>query len=209
MRLGISVSKRRKRSGSSESRQEEEPWNAREQGNPAVGFRTEFGKVRNYVDLLRGAAGSLAMMGGLGIEPCLQLAANATPEAGRWLLVERLATLLVGLLIQTIRYEKQQIQFFAPIFFLGGMSVGLCSLSGAMFAFVLIWAVNPMLRSPQSFLSVYSLVMGVFGLVFVEGRIGPIVALGFCFLPVLLSMLAQRPLVLFSRKGTRVRTTQS
>jgi len=61
-----------------------------------------------------------------------------------------------------------------------------------------------MLKNPAGFLSVYALVIGVFGMFFLGfGSKLPIIALVFCFLPVLLSMMAQRPLVLFTRKGTR------
>jgi hypothetical protein len=61
-----------------------------------------------------------------------------------------------------------------------------------------------MLQNPGGFLSVYALVLGAFGAFF----IGPtnqlvVAAVVFCFLPVLLSLLAHRPLVLFTRKGTR------
>src|ERR1019366_7561688 len=107
----------------------------------------------------------------------------------------------VGLLIQTVRYERHRLLFFAPIFFLFGLSIGLCGVETAGFAFVLIWAVNPMLKNPQSFLSVYALLVGGFGWFFLDSENAPpIAALVFCFLPVLLSMLAQRPLVLFTRK---------
>ncbi|MSU65724.1 MAG: hypothetical protein EXS38_06410 [Opitutus sp.] len=209
MRLGFSMSGRRKRNSSAEGRPNDSLLHRREQGDPAIGFLTEFGKLRNYVDLLRGAAGSLALMGGLAVEPCLQLASNANSEAGRWLVVGKLSILLVGLLIQTLRYDKQRINFFAPIFFLSGISVGLCGLAGFFFAFVMIWAINPLLRKPQRFLAIYSLLMAAFGWIFVGGLVLPVAALFFCYLPVLLSLLAQQPLVVYSRKAPRADATES
>jgi hypothetical protein len=203
MRLGVAMRNRRSKRSEAAVRRDEEPWNTREPGNPSVGFRSEFIKVRNYVDLLRGAAGGLAVMGGLGIDACLSVAEGASTVEGEKLIALQLAILLVGLLIQTVRYERQRLLFFAPIFFLFGLSVALCGLKGSVFAFVMIWAINPMLQNPQAFLSVYSLLMCLFGWLFGFGNTLPIAALLFCFLPVLLSMLAQRPLVLFTRKTTR------
>jgi hypothetical protein len=103
-----------------------------------------------------------------------------------------------------VRYERSRLLFFAPIFFLFGLSFGLCGVKGAVFAFIMVWTANPMLKNPQGFLSVYALLMGVFGMFFLRlSNKLPLFALVLCLLPVLLSLLAQRPLVLFSRRGTR------
>jgi hypothetical protein len=81
--------------------------------------------------------------------------------------------------------------------------VGLCGVKAAAFAFVLIWAVNPILKNPSVFLSVYAVLAALFGLLF-SGfeRFHWLVALCLIFLPVLLSALAQRPLVMLTRKST-------
>jgi hypothetical protein len=204
MRLGIFFRIRRAKRGASGEGRGKEPWVTREAGDPAVVFRAEFLKIRNYVDLLRGVAGSLALMGGLGISPCLTLPAAAGELAERELLTLKLGILLVGLVIQMLRFERGHFMFFAPIFFLCGISVGLIGLKGALFAFVMIWAINPMLGGPLGFLSIYALLMLAFGLLFLglSDKL-PIVALVYCFLPVLLSLLSRRPLVVLTRKGTR------
>ena len=208
MRLGFSVGGRRRSAADGGSGRGQEPWKTREPGDTAVSFREEFSKLRNYVDLLRGTAGSLAVMGGLGIESCLGVAANAPHETAAEVLAVKLAILLVGLIIQFIRFEKHHFTFFAPIFFIGGLSVGLCGIKGAMFAFAMMWAINPMVRGPQGFLSVYALLLLVFGLLFLGfGNKLPVVAFVYCFLPVLISLLAGRPLVLFTRKSVRVQST--
>ena len=204
MRLGWSVWKRRRRSGEVVISRELDPWKTDEPGNRAVKFSAEFVKLRNHVDLLRATVGSVAVMGGFNIDASLAAAPTASHTVIGEVLALRLAILLVGLLIQTVRYERHRLLFFAPIFFLFGLSNGLCGVETAGFAFVLIWAVNPMLKNPQSFLSVYALLVGGFGWFFLDSENAPpIAALVFCFLPVLLSMLAQRPLVLFTRKSTR------
>ena len=73
----------------------------------------------------------------------------------------------------------------------------------AFFAFALIWAINAAFGSPLGFLSIYAVLVVAFGFAF-AGRVGvPGVLAGvFCFLPGLLSLLANRPLVVFSRKGS-------
>ena len=50
--------RRRKKSG---VERRKDPWKGREPGSQAVHFGTEFTKVRNYLDLLRAAAGSIAI----------------------------------------------------------------------------------------------------------------------------------------------------
>lgn len=187
------------------TRRAEEPWHQSEPGDPAVNFRTEFGKVRNYLDLLRGAAGSLALLGGMGMASCISVGRDAPASLRGAHFALEMVILLVGVVVQTVRYERGRCLFFPPIFFLAGITVGLCGEKAAGFAFVMIWAVNPTLKNPSAFLCVYALVAGVFGLLFSGfDRYYWLVALGLIFLPVLLSALAQRPLVMLTRKGSRV-----
>jgi hypothetical protein len=201
LRLGAVLVKRRSRSaGKIQSSQE--PWNMREPGDLSVDFLTEFSKFRNYVDLIRAVAGSVCVVGGLHVEPCLTLAPDANPGQATGLLVLKGLMLLVALLIQTIRHEHRRFTFYPPIFFLGGLSMILCEPFGALFAFILIWAFNPVLRNAQGFLTVYAILMLAFGEYFSGWGDKSSMFAGFlCFLPVLLSLLAQRPLVIFARKG--------
>lgn len=196
LRLGKVVGGRRRRSGTTV-----EPWRTREPGDPQLSYH-EFTKLRNYVDLLRGIAGGLAIVGGPMIEPALSANDALQRGAAKQVLVVVTAILLVGVLIQTIRYERHRIGFFAPVFFLAGLSVALCGPWPAVFAFALVWAVNPMFRNPEAFLSVYAVVLVAFGIMFHETpRTHPMIAFGLCFLPVLLSLLTRRPLVVFTRKA--------
>jgi hypothetical protein len=203
MRLGISVGRRRKGSGR-KHHEEVEPWLRRESGDPRIDPRREARKVRNYFDLLRGLAGSIAILGGPFVVASLTAAEGASKVVAREVLALNLAILFVGLLIQTMRFERGRMTFFAPIFYLAGVSASLCSGWGALFAFLLIWGMNPMLGSAQGFLTVYGVLLCIFGLLF-RGLTDkmPIAALGLCLLPVLLSLLARKPLVVFSRKAAR------
>src|SRR5690349_324834 len=69
MRLGMGVGPKRRKviAGTVAA----STWSKADAGNPRVTFRREFSKVRNYFDLLRGAAGSLAIIGSPQIQPSL------------------------------------------------------------------------------------------------------------------------------------------
>ncbi len=195
MRLGMIVGSRRQKSD-----RNTEGWRKPEPGDPRLRFGTEFSKVRNYFDLLRGAVGSLALVGGPWIDPGLS-AEVANRTASKQVLALQAAILFVGLLIQTIRVERRHLSFCAPIFFLAGISVTLCGPWGAFFAFALVWAVNPMFGGAQGFLGLYSLLLGGFGAVLGHrGYALPIVAFLLSFAPVMLSLLSGRPLIVFTRK---------
>jgi hypothetical protein len=195
MRLGLIVGSRRQKSG-----RNTEGWSKPEPGDPRLRVRAEFTKGRNYFDLLRGAVGSLALVGGPLVDGGLAAATPNLTEA-RQVLAVQTAILFVGLLIQTIRIERRHLSFFAPIFFLAGISVTLCGPWGAFFAFALVWGVNPMFGGAQGFLGVYSLLLGGFGaLLGHRGYALPIVAFGLAFAPVLLSLLTRRPLIVYTRK---------
>jgi hypothetical protein len=198
MRLGKAVLRRRRAT----ARVADEPWAQREPGDPRLRFGREFSKARNYFDLLRAVAGTLAVVGWQEIPASILPAPGATSRMNWTVQGIQLGILLVGLLVQTLRTEHKRINFFAPVFFIAGLSVPLCSPWAAFFAFVLVWGANPMLQNPQAFLSLYSLLLIAFGMFFRGPREVEALAAGLmCFFPTLLSMLARRPLLVFSRKG--------
>ncbi|PAW82261.1 MAG: hypothetical protein B9S27_03370 [Opitutia bacterium Tous-C8FEB] len=195
---------RRKRRRSSGSERILEPWKDREPGDPRIAPAVEFLKPRNYLDLVRAAAGGVALWGGFYVPPALA----ADPAAGGRmpLLVLGLKCLitLLAVVVQSIRYEKVKVSFFPPIFFLGGLAVGALGYQAAAFAFIGIWVVNAGISNAQGFLSVYALLLLVFGLLFNGWRSIPAAAMAFtAFFPVLLSLMVRRPLMIFTRKGSR------
>ena len=201
LRLGSVLIKRRSRKNPDQALAATEPWNVREPGDPRVHFGTEFSKFRNYVDLVRAVAGGVCITGGLRVDSCLQLADGAPASQVKGLIAIKALILLLGLLIQAMRYEKHRFTFYPPIFFLAGLSVPLCEPYAALFAFVSIWAINPIFASAQGFLTIYAVLMVAFGQYFAGLGDKTAMFAGFlCFLPVLLSLLANRPLVIFARK---------
>ncbi len=203
MRRGVALLQRRRRSAKGVERIVE-PWKDREPGDPRVNARVEFLKFRNYIDLFRGMAGSLVIWGGLGIAPAVEVAEGAARGASWKVLGIRAGITVVGVLIQSLRLDHRRVSFFPPIFFLTGLSVGLCGYRGAAFAWVAVWAVNVALPNSLSFLSAYAALMVAFGFAFT--RIGslPVILAGVVtFLPALLSMMANRPLMIYTRKGSR------
>lgn len=200
MRFGVAFLRKRKRRG--ERFSANQPWHSREPGDPRLHFRREFAHGRNYIDFGRAAAGALLIDGGLGVEPCMRLAADAAPDAATQLLALQVAIFAIGVLIQTVRVERGRLSFYPPIFYLAGLTVGLCDLRSAAFAFALIWAVNVVLGNAQAFLTVYALLILVFGFFFAQhGRAAVVIAGGLCFTPVILSLLSRRPLAVMSRKA--------
>lgn len=198
LRLGRVVGGRRRRSSGPR-----EPWK-HERGDPRLSY-DEFGKARNYFDLLRAAVGGLAIVGSSLVQPAIAAAEGASRGAVRQVLVAKLAILLVGLLIQTLRYERRHVSFFAAVFFVAGLSVALCGPWAALFAFMLVWAVNPMFGNAEAFLAVYAILLAGFGVLFRDtSRLLVIGAFGLTLLPVLLALLSRRPLVVFSRKAVHV-----
>jgi hypothetical protein len=177
------------------------PAKARAPGDQSVSFRAEFAKLRNYIDLLRGGLGSVMLFGTFeGIEAAWRSAPGASLETYRIILTGQLAIVLLGVLIQTFRFEHRLV-LFPPIFYFMGLTIGLCGLYPAAFACLLVWTINLALPNPAGFLSVHALLALTFGLLFngLASRL-PFAAGAFLFVPVLLSLLSRRRLALFNKR---------
>jgi hypothetical protein len=173
-----------------------DPWKGREPGDPAVHFGTEFTKVRNYLDLLRAAVGSIAIWGGFGYSAALA-------GGGIKGLAAKAAITVIGVLIQATRRSGGRFSFFPPIFFLSGLMLGVCGWEVALFGFILTWTFNSLVPNASVFLSVNAAVVYGFG-AFFQGpfSLTVMLAAGVVFLPVLLSLLANRPLMIYQQKGS-------
>lgn len=201
MRLGAIL--RRRRSSPADRARRIEPWSALTPGDPRVAAGREFRRLRNYIDLFRAALGGVLLTGEWGMTACVALEPGGTRFMARAVIVLRGVILLAGLLAQTVRWEHGRLTFYPPVFYLTGLSVALCGPWAALFAFVLIWALSPALASAQAFLAVYAVLMLLFGHLMGGLRdISTDYAAFLCLLPVLLSLLGNKPLLVLSRKST-------
>lgn len=201
MRAGAVLRKRR-RSAADRARSTE-PWNARNPGDPRVTIGREFRRFRNYIDLFRAGAGAVLLTGELGVVACLAAEPDAPRMLVRGVIVLRAVILLAAVLIQTVRWEHGRLTFYPPVFFLSGISLALCGPWAALFAFILIWAISPAFPNAQLFLTVYAVLLFVFG--HAQGGLRDFssdYAAFLAFAPVLLSLLAKKPLIVLARKGT-------
>ncbi len=164
---------------------------ARDPEDKSVQPGREFTNFRNYVDLFR------ALAGGYSLTQFALLAGNEDAETA--VFVWQAVVLLVAVLIQCVRYDSR-LSFFAPIFFLVGMSVGTSGHYTGLFAFALVLAINPVIPNPRMFLTAYGALLLPLGFVFSASPELVGLNAGLVFLAPLASLLTKRPLVIFSRK---------
>lgn len=201
MRIGAVV--RRRRSSAAARAREAEPWNKRSPGDPRVSGRREFRRLRNYIDLLRAGGGGALLMGEFGLVAAIAAESGASSLAARAVVGVRALIFVIGLLVQTLRWEHGRVTFYPPVFYIAGVSVALCSPWAALFAFILIWTVSGSLPNAQGFLALYAGLILLFGHLLLGLRdLSTDFAALLCFLPVLLSWMSNKPLVVLTRKGT-------
>lgn len=165
---------------------------ARDPEDKSVQPGREFANFRNYIDLFR------ALAGGYGLS---QFAFTTNSEdAETTVFIIQAIILLIAVLIQSIRYDGR-LSFYAPIFFFVGMSVGASGHYAGLFAFALVLAINPVIPTPRTFLTAYGLLLLPFGFVFAADWRLLATNAGLIMLPPLLSLLAKRPLVIFTKKA--------
>ena len=168
----------------------------REPGDISVRIGEELGKSRNWVDLLRAVAGSIAI--------CrwgtFAVGHDATRATLHLAFALKATVLVLGLLIQTLRFEGR-FSLFAPLFYVLGLSFGLIDWKPALFAVISIWAVNLVLPSAAVFLFVFGGLATCFGLSFPGSeRNDTLLLTALAMLPVLLSVLSKRRLAQFTKK---------
>lgn len=165
---------------------------ARDPDDKSVRLAAEFANKRNYIDFIRGAAGAYCL-----VEFSFTMT-ERTEDAETVILTLRLFVCLVGLLIQSVRKE-QKLSFFAAIFYLVGMSIGLCGYPAAL-AFLLVLAINPVLPNPRMFITAHALLILPFGYIFGS----PSGLMMGCFtllvLVPVISLMAKKPMVIYAKK---------
>jgi hypothetical protein len=164
---------------------------ARDPDDKSVQPGREFTNFRNYLDLFR------ALGGGYSLTQFSFEAGNSDAEQAVFII--QAVALLIAVIIQSVRWDTR-VNFFAPIFYFVGMTVGTSGHLAGLFAFALVLAINPVIPTPRMFLTAYGLLLLPFGLVFDTNWRLLMVNVILILLPPLLSLLAKRPLVIFSRK---------
>jgi hypothetical protein len=194
LRRGMTVFRRRS------SRSRTAPPSRVVQDGQSLSFRREFTKGRNYCDLARAGAGALALFGSGAIPAALRVAPGAASAVAMRVLAIQAAILLVGVLAQTLRYERK-LSLAAPVFYLAGLSLVLFTPFVALCAFAVVWACSTVVPNSQGFLTIQGVLL--LGIAIGLNGIAPAVLLGFVLflLPVLLSLLARQPLIVFSRRS--------
>ena len=191
-RLGRRLFKRRRRHLDRLEQFAEE--RARDPDDKSVRMGVECRSKRNWLDLLRAAAGGVGLM-----YFAFELPETPTLEARRSVFGLQVFVTVVGTLLQCIRREEK-VSFFAPIFYLVGLSAALGSPSGVLFSLLLMMAINPIIPNPRVFLGSLGLLMLPFGVLFSTEMMRAIAAAALTCLPPLISLLAARPLVIYSKR---------
>lgn len=156
------------------------------------GFRVveEFSKPRNYIDLLRGIAGSYGVM--LFSFTLSDPSGLIGPQS---LFAIQVAILIIGVFIQTIRWDNRRVTN-PPAFYLVGISAGLCGYQSALFGAATAWAFCALVPHPAIFLVMQALSIGGFCLLFEGLHRVDIVTVGIGILPVFLSFALRRSLAI-------------
>lgn len=159
----------------------------------SVKLGRELANPRNYLDLLRALAGSFALW---------HFSFEATQSDDRTTaLLLGTGLSLGGVLIQTVRWSGGRVSFFAPIFYIAGLSIGLGNPYAGVFALLLVCAINPVIPNPRMFLASYGLLLLPFDFMFSESTLRMVISAGLVLVIPLLSLLAGRPVVIFTKKA--------
>jgi len=179
------------------------PREQRQPGDRSIWLREELVKGRNYFDLLRAGIGSWFVM-----HSCFYLRPETdATSSGSWVLLALQTVILVAAVAMQMMRWSGKISLFAPVFFLMGLTAGVCSWQVALFAAMLVWVLNCILPNPETFLLVQAIALAGFSYLFL-GTITVMTLLGaaLVFLPVVVSLLMKEQLML---KNKSPRTAES
>lgn len=171
----------------------------RNPGDVSLRFREESAKIRNWIDVVRAAAGAYGVK-----YACFAVEPGAGKETVLQMFLLQVVILIVAVLIQTIRLEGR-FSLAAPVFFVFGVSCATLGWMPTLFAVVAIWMINLVLPNPALFLVGFATLQGVFG-VFLARLSNRDVALvvGVTLAPVLFSLLTKRRLIQLNKRTKSV-----
>jgi hypothetical protein len=151
--------------------------------------------LRNYFDLFRAAAGSLALMyWSFEVEP------DGPSQSVILMIILQTGVLALAMLAQTLRWENR-LMLFAPVFYFAGLSVGICGYESAILGATTAWALHALLPSPSVFLFTQCCAITGFSALF-NGSTSKLTLLTFAIgmIPTLLSLTTGKPIAVINRK---------
>jgi hypothetical protein len=193
LRLGKPVGTRKRRLN-----RDEEVKRQRQPSDHSLWAGDEFRRVRNWLDLLRGVAGGVAVVSTL---PVLVTELMAVPGGGdtklTWALTAGIC--LAATVIQMIRVEER-FSLTPPIFFLAGLAFALVGPKVALIAFVAVWAINIALPNPSTFMVVYGALIIALGTGLGANRLNMVLMAGLFILPPFVAVLFKCRLAQFRKR---------
>ena len=170
-------------------------------------MKEQFGKLRNWIDLLRAVAGGIALnsqipnFGNVCFAVDQSLSKRMRYQVADEIFLLEIAILVIAVLFQTTKIEGR-LTLVAPVFFILGLSFGLIGWKAALLACIAIWAINLVLPSADIFLLVFALLQVCFGLIPKVGssRMDVVLAACLALTPVMISSLTKRRLVELNKK---------
>ena len=131
-----------------------------------VRFWAELLKRRNFLDMLRAAAGAWAVTDFVVTFASQAAESTAWDSTSATITTVKSLVLLAGVMVQTLRWHEERIVFVAPIYYVTGISLGVVGFVPGALAWALIWALSPLLFGPERLMITYALLLGVFGPLF-------------------------------------------
>lgn len=167
---------------------------ANDPDDKSVRLTRELRSPRNYLDLFRGIVGGIALW-----------EFSFTGDSSDWVaLALKYVIMFVAVMIQTIRW-RQRITWFAAIFYFAGISIGMGNHVAGSLAFLLTCTINPVIPTPRTFVGVFAIMLLPFNFFLGDGGMTQATAnMALVGLPVLFSLLTNRPMVVFTRKRNLV-----
>jgi hypothetical protein len=176
----------------------------RDSEEPGLKVGIEAAKGRNWVDFGRAVAGGCA----------LTFAAFGLPEPGErthWTVLAAQGVLLgCAVIVQMVRVDGK-VAFFAPIFFLQGLTFGVGGWLMGLLAMFGTWGLAPVIPGAGMLLFVHGLFVLVLGYLMRNMEATMLfILVGLVWLPVLTSLLAKKRLsVAFDRRQKSSRSRRS
>ncbi|MDD3180772.1 MAG: hypothetical protein PHQ04_10545 [Opitutaceae bacterium] len=156
-----------------------------------VRLARELRSKRNYIDFFRGMGGAYALI--------YFSFTMTTDDARTSLLVVQAVIILIGTLVQSLRFGKTFL-LFAPLFYIFGAGLAVAGLVAGGFAMLLAGALNLLMPTPRSLLGLYGLLLLGFSLLFPVNFLRTLLFAVIALLPALMSLLLNRSLITHSHK---------